>query len=88
MKESAFFTNDDLETVISASKTAINRLTLQLIENKIVLWPLAGIGNGLAQLEQRAPKIHQYYNDQLEYLIQITQVLSSRKLSTNPETRK
>lgn len=54
MAESAFFTDDDLKTFMFATTLDFARLRKH---RATIVWPEAGIGTGLAQLEVRAPKI-------------------------------
>lgn len=54
MAEEAFFTDRDLHPFIIASRDDIKRLRAH---SGTIVWPMAGIGTGRAQLERRAPKI-------------------------------
>jgi hypothetical protein len=65
---SEFLKDDDLALVRGANLKAIDRLSEHLRQDKLVVWPLAGIGTGLAELDKRAPAIAAYYEDVLEML--------------------
>ena len=62
MTESCFFTDADLAVVIKAASSDIDTLFLAAGHNVTIVWPKDGIGTGLAQLPQRAPKIKQFYD--------------------------
>lgn len=58
MDESAFFSDDDYDAVAPRIYDAFDRLgRIMYIGSGVIVWPTAGIGTGLAQLEKRAPKI-------------------------------
>lgn len=54
MKANAFFTDADSMAWARHSDTALRRLFLH---PGLIVWPTAGIGTGLAELEKRAPMI-------------------------------
>jgi hypothetical protein len=58
MAPDAFFTDVDLPKVLDAFAEAFARLEVHLRAGGTIVVPEAGIGTGRAQLEQRAPKIH------------------------------
>lgn len=60
MMESAFFTDDDFDKVVSTIDAEFEKLRNH---NNYIIWPEAGIGTGLAQLDIRAPIIFQYIED-------------------------
>lgn len=57
-----FFTDDDLERVREETMPTYRRLREHLANGGIIIWPADGIGTGMAQLQQRAPKIKKYYD--------------------------
>lgn len=56
-KPSSYFVDDDFDKVVPVIDKEFKRLWQH--PNKIV-WPMDGIGTGLAQLDVRAPKIFNY----------------------------
>lgn len=59
---SEFLSDSDLPAIQRA--ISLDQFTLEqklAWKREIVIWPLDGIGTGLAQLRQRAPLIHQFY---------------------------
>lgn len=66
--ETCFLTDSDLAIVIKATSSDIDTLFLAIGHGVTIVWPKAGIGTGLAQLSQRAPKIKQFYDWLLEDL--------------------
>jgi len=59
MSEMAFFRDEDLPRAREKIDRAFLRLTFHMLKGGKIVWPAAGIGTGLAQLEQRAPAIWQ-----------------------------
>ncbi len=55
--EAAYFTDDDLPTFREAAAPVFARLAAHLRGRGMVVWPTAGIGTGLADLERRAPRV-------------------------------
>ncbi len=55
--EGACFTDDDLPEFRDAAAPAFARLAAHLRARGMLVWPAAGIGTGLADLERRAPRI-------------------------------
>jgi hypothetical protein len=68
MEDDAFLSDDDIETVYNAIQSDLKRLVDHLADGGIVVWPLDGIGTGLAQLQQKAPEIYDRYFDTLDVL--------------------
>lgn len=65
----SYFTDDDFvaaTNMIAMDFTAIHSC---LIMGKTVVFPLAGIGTGRAELATRAPKIYEYLNQTLAELL-------------------
>ena len=57
MKENAFFSDADYELWAESTKAAWNTLRDAVLEGRTVVFPKAGLGAGLAQLAERAPRI-------------------------------
>lgn len=57
MAEGAFFLDKDFEPFRDAARPVFTRLREHLEAGGTVVWPADGIGTGLAQLPQRAPRI-------------------------------
>lgn len=53
----AFFTDYDFALVAPILGTVFSGLVAHVCEGKRVVWPADGIGTGMAQLRDRAPKI-------------------------------
>lgn len=68
MREEDFFTDLDFQLVKINTKPKFNIINYAVRCGKYVVWPLDGIGTGLAQLPQRAPAIAQFYHFKLEAL--------------------
>lgn len=66
MREDAFLTDADLEEWRRRAEPAFSRIEEALANGQTVVLPTAGIGTGLAQLEQRAPAIWRELNERLE----------------------
>lgn len=58
-------------TATLAIESKIMILQDALLMGKEVIWPEDGIGTGLAELPQRAPRIHRYILDRLWHLQQL-----------------
>lgn len=65
MGESAFLSDEDLEEWRKCSETAFVLIGSALARGYTVVMPSAGIGTGMAQLEQRAPTIWAELNTRL-----------------------
>ncbi len=74
MDYAAFFTNEDYDVWVKAAQPAWDRIEKAVLEGKTVLFPKAGLGTGLSQLGQRAPRI----SGANESLIQALQKLDKR----------
>jgi hypothetical protein len=57
MDPAAFFIDADYEDWFDAEKRTLERLMKASRLCRTIIWPLDGIGTGLAQLEKRAPAI-------------------------------
>lgn len=64
----AYFTDKDLSTVKEAIDVAFDRLERHLREGGDVVWPVDGVGSGLAMLPERAPAIDRYIQGRLARL--------------------
>lgn len=60
----SFFTDDEFE----ANCQAIDAAFVQIPNGRTIVIPSAGLGTGLANLEQRAPKTFEYLQRKLEAL--------------------
>ncbi|MDT0618437.1 hypothetical protein RM531_08105 [Salinisphaera sp. P385] len=58
LREDAFFDERDYQKAVPAIHEAFDGLEQVILAGRDVVWPAAGIGSGLAQLEARAPSIH------------------------------
>jgi hypothetical protein len=67
---SSYFCDDDWQNgdVRHAIFGAFNRIEAALAEGRDVVIPRDGIGTGLAELPQRAPKIHAYIEGRIRAL--------------------
>lgn len=59
--ESAYFTDSDFDEVKPLIDAAFEKLRAH---SGPIVWPVDGIGTGLAELPQRAPRIYQYIKEQ------------------------
>lgn len=59
-KEGSFFADDDLDRVRAEIDEAFGRLIMHIATGGGVVWPIDGIGTGLAELPKRAPLIWEY----------------------------
>jgi hypothetical protein len=57
MRKSAFFSDADYELWAETTKAAWNMLRDTVLDGKTAVFPKAGLGTGLAQLAERAPRI-------------------------------
>ena len=57
MEASSFFTDDDLMIFRECAEPSMLFIVDHLRNGRKVVWPKAGIGTGLAQLKERAPRI-------------------------------
>lgn len=69
MEPDAFLSDSDYANWMAAERSTLHRLLAASNFGRTIIWPLDGIGTGLAQLEKRAPEI---WNDieQLRLAIQ------------------
>ena len=65
-----FFSDDDLPDAKPFIDKAFKQLINHLKSGKNVIWPFYGIGTGLADLENKAPKIAKYIDLNLDLLEQ------------------
>jgi hypothetical protein len=63
-----YFSNNDLNRLKIENKNNVSRLISHLRSGGVVVWPADGIGTGLADLKNKAPKIMDYYDNLLESL--------------------
>jgi hypothetical protein len=70
LKEEAFFTDSIMydRIVMSAIDGAIKQIDELLKEGYDVVIPMAGIGSGLSQLPERAPRLFNYIEQKLQFL--------------------
>lgn len=64
----SYFTDEDLPRVRATIDAAFARLRAHLSRGGNVVFPSSGVGTGLAQLPQRAPRIHDYITQQVRSL--------------------
>lgn len=57
MEPNAFLSDKDYTEWFAAEKSTLGRLMTASKVGRTIIWPLDGIGTGLAQLERRAPEI-------------------------------
>lgn len=57
MEASAFFVDADYDEWFEAEKRTMQRLMAASQAGRTIIWPLDGIGTGLARLEKNAPAI-------------------------------
>ena len=58
----------DMELIKQEVEPAMVALRKQLEDGRIVVWPKAGIGTGLARLAEKAPAIARFYDEVLAEL--------------------
>lgn len=63
-----FLCDDDYLEVVRVAGPDVHRLHEHLVKGGVVVWPMAGIGTGLAKLQEKAPEIAAYYDAVLEGL--------------------
>lgn len=61
MDDAAFLTDNDFFEVVVAAAADIGRLAQHAKAGKLIVWPSAGIGTGLAMLAGRAPILLEFY---------------------------
>jgi uncharacterized protein YihD (DUF1040 family) len=64
MKEQDFFTDDDFDKVKDEIDASFNKIK----SNVVLIIPAKGVGTGLAELPQRAPKIYSYILEKIKEL--------------------
>jgi hypothetical protein len=69
MKADAFFSDEDFESVKDRIDARIAEIEAHLEKNGRVILPRRGLGNGLSELDTRAPMIHAYIQEKLQHLI-------------------
>lgn len=57
MGKGAFFTDEDFESWKNFSEEAFILLRIRASQEKLIIWPMQGIGTGFARLRSKAPKI-------------------------------
>lgn len=70
MADDAFFADDDLPLVAPAIMKEFAKLSDHLASGGIVVIPAGGLGTGLSELPQRAPKILKFINSLIDALEQ------------------
>lgn len=60
MNYGAFFTNSDFDQVRAAMEEGWKRLAIHILKGGLVVFPADGIGTGLAELHDRAPRIARF----------------------------
>ena len=73
MAEGAFFTDDDTSKFLIVTSLDYVRLMKHAARGGHIVWPKDGIGTGLAELEQRAPKIYKMIKELEELLGRLAQ---------------
>jgi len=68
MAAGAFLTDDHLDTVRPIYQSVFRRLDEHLSNGGTVVWPMDGIGTGLAKLESGAPTIWAYLQSCIDEL--------------------
>jgi hypothetical protein len=53
----AYFDDADMGVFLATAAEPLHRLLVHLRTGGVVVWPAAGIGTGLADLERRAPQV-------------------------------
>ena len=61
--KSAYFTDADYEKIVEIMRRDLTPVHEALVRNKIVVWPMDGIGVGLSKLPENAPKIWRLLED-------------------------
>jgi len=59
IREQDFFTDNDMALWVNAEKETLFKLMKHITSGGVVIWPLDGIGTGLSELPDRAPKLHE-----------------------------
>lgn len=57
MEPDAFFEDHDYDNWMAAEQSTLRRLMEASMRGRTIVWPLNGIGTGLARLEKKAPSI-------------------------------
>lgn len=68
--EDAYFEDSDIHTVRPFIDHAFGLLEAHLRNGGTVVWPEAGVGTGLSQLEKRAPRIAEYLQSRTKRLFE------------------
>jgi hypothetical protein len=68
MKPSAFFDDDDFDQITAMIYQDLEPARGHLTTGKVVVIPLDGLGTGLSQLSERAPRVFEYLQEQLAEL--------------------
>lgn len=63
--DAAFFTDDDFDTVVEILKNDFELIEAKLDQGGIVIFPLDGLGTGLSQLPERAPKVDKWIQNHM-----------------------
>lgn len=68
MGPNAYLSDDDYKQWIGVTRLLFARLEAHLARGGTVIWPLHGIGTGLAKLNQKAPRIAKHLADWLDHM--------------------
>ena len=68
MKPAAFFDDDDYDEITAMIYQDLEPARAHLSAGKIVVIPMDGLGTGLSQLPDRAPRVFAYLQEQLTEL--------------------
>lgn len=64
----AFFDDEDFARIVSVIEADFNKIIRHLDNGGTVVFPADGLGTGLAELPQRAPKIHEFISGRVQTL--------------------
>ncbi len=71
MDAGAFWSDQDFELHKAQIDEDLERVAIFLRESRVVVFPTGGIGTGLAQLPERAPKLYEYLNGRISRLVKL-----------------
>lgn len=64
----AFFSDDDFDRIVEMIDEDLDRVYDHVSRGGLVVFPMDGIGTGLAKLEQCAPRVLDYLNEKIDAL--------------------
>lgn len=67
-----FFSDDDYEDCVKLIESDLKPIVNALEHGAIVIIPLDGLGTGLSQLPERAPRVYAYLSNRIRELTKIT----------------